>query len=113
MYYHNQKTEQVLQNLSTSNDGLSVSEAKKRLLELGKNEIKSVKEKNLLQRFLLQLYDFSIIILLIAATVSYGISKISGQSYMTDTIVILAFVVFNAAIGVFEESKAAKALAAL
>lgn len=113
VYYHNQKTEQVLQNLSTSNDGLSVSEAKKRLLELGKNEIKSVKEKNLLQRFLLQLYDFSIIILLIAAAVSYGISKISGQSNMTDTIVILAIVVINAAIGVFEESKAAKALAAL
>ncbi|HZJ75616.1 MAG TPA: HAD-IC family P-type ATPase, partial [Clostridia bacterium] len=113
MCYHNKNTEQVLHNLAASNDGLSVGEAKKRLLELGKNEIKSVKEKNLLQRFFLQLYDFSIIILLIAAAVSYGISKLSGQSNMTDTIAILAIVVVNAAIGVFEESKAAKALAAL
>lgn len=111
--YYNEKAEQVLKNLATSNEGLSTSEAKRRLSEFGKNEIKSVKEKNLIQRFFLQFYDFSIVILLIAAVVSFGMSKLSGHSNMTDTIVILAIVVINAAIGVFEESKAAKALAAL
>lgn len=113
MSYHNVSAQQAILSLSSSPDGLSAKEAEKRLRENGKNEIRGTKEKNLLQRFFLQLYDFSIIILLVAAVVSYAVSKMSGQSDITDTAVILAIIILNAVIGVFEESKAKKALAAL
>ncbi|OQA48106.1 MAG: Calcium-transporting ATPase 1 [Firmicutes bacterium ADurb.Bin300] len=113
MNYHNVKAEQAVALLFSSNQGLSTKEAEKRLRENGNNEIKGEKKKSLLQRFLLQLYDFSIIILLIAAAVSYFVSYMSGEPDFTDTAVILAIVILNAVIGVFEESKAQKALDAL
>ncbi|HOD01922.1 MAG TPA: cation-transporting P-type ATPase, partial [Clostridiales bacterium] len=92
MNYHNVKAEQAVALLFSSNQGLSTKEAEKRLRENGNNEIKGEKKKSLLQRFLLQLYDFSIIILLIAAAVSYFVSYMSGEPDFTDTAVILAIV---------------------
>jgi len=113
MEFHSISASQALAEKSSSSSGLSTIQAKQRLKENGKNELAAVKKKNLFQRFLMQLADFSIIILLAAAAISYMVSRMSGEADLTDTIVILAIVVLNAIIGVFEESKAQKALDAL
>lgn len=54
-----------------------------------------------------------VIILLIAAAVSFAVSLLNGEADFFDPIIILSIVVLNAMIGVFQESKAQKALEAL
>ena len=92
--------------------GLSDEEAKKRIEEYGFNQLKAKKKKNLVQKFLEQFKDFSIIILIIAAIVS-GIVGVAQGEGITDTIIILIVVIVNAIIGVAQESKAEKSLEAL
>lgn len=74
--------------------------------------MKSQQKKTLVQRFLEQFKDFSIIILIIAAIVS-GAVGIAQNEGITDTIIILIVVIVNAIIGVTQETKAEKSLEAL
>ena len=74
--------------------------------------MKAAKKKTLVQRFLDQFKDFSIIVLIIAAIVSGAVGIAEGEG-ITDTIIILIVVVVNAIIGVTQESKAEKSLEAL
>ena len=78
----------------------------------GYNELQAKKKKSLLQKFLEQFKDFSIIILIIAAIVS-GIVGVQQGEGITDTIIILIVVIVNAIIGVVQENKAEKSLEAL
>ena len=109
-----QKTpEQALRDLGVSEQsGLSAKEAEKRLEEHGKNKLAEGKKTPLIVRFLEQLKDPMIIILLAAALVSGVTAAIEGES-MADVIIILAVVLINAVLGVLQESKAEKAIAAL
>ena len=75
---------------STAN-GLSTEEAEKRLLQNGHNKLKEGKKDSLLVRFLKQLADPMIIILLIAALISGVLAAVEGESF-TDVIIILAVV---------------------
>ncbi len=120
MYYCKDK-EYVLSELCSSNDGLSEAEAALRLERDGKNKLATAKGKSLFRRFLEQLSDPMIIILIIAAAVS-GILTIVGNANLAagespesfaDVIIILAVVVINAVLGVYQESKAEKAIEAL
>lgn len=105
--YHTLSTENVLRTLVSSPNGLSPSEAAKRLEKDGKNELQETKKKPAWLMFLLQFWDFMILILLAAAV----ISAFAGD--MTDVFVILIIVVLNACIGFFQEYKAEKAINAL
>ena len=78
----------------------------------GLNQLKTAKKKSLIQRFLEQFKDFSVIILIIAAIVSGAVGIAEGEG-ITDTIIILIVVIVNAIIGVTQESKAEKSLEAL
>ncbi len=78
-----------------------------------KNVISDGKKKSLFRRFLLQFSDFMIVVLLIAAAVSFFISLLAGEKDFADPIIILVIVILNACIGVFEESRADNALEAL
>ena len=103
----------VLNRLKSKETGLSSQETEKRLKEYGKNELNSEKTHGFLFCFFKQMCDFSIIILLLAAGVSFLISFLSGENDITDTVVILAIVIINAFIGTLQEKKAEKSLKAL
>ena len=106
------ETSEVLRELQTEGTGLSSGEAQKRLEKYGKNKLKEGKKATLLQRFLKELANPMIIVLIAAAVVSGITAVYSGESF-ADVIIILAVVVINAVLGVFQESKAEKAIEAL
>jgi len=104
--------EKVLNELQSTKDGLSSAEAEKRLEANGKNKLAAAKGKSLVIRFLEQLADPMIIILLVAALISGVLAVVENESF-ADVIIILAVVIINAVLGVYQESKAEKAIEAL
>ena len=112
MRYYNEESKSVLQRLGTGEAGLSDSEAQKRLEENGKNRLEAAKGKSILRRFLEQLADPMTIILLVAAAISGVLAVVESEGF-TDVIIILAVVIINAVLGVYQESKAEKAIEAL
>ncbi len=102
----------VLDEQSTSTDGLTSAEAENRLASFGKNKLKAAKKDSIFVQFLKQLSDPMIIILLCAAAVSGVIAVLEGESF-ADVIIILAVVLINAVLGVYQESKAEHAIEAL
>ena len=119
MKFHLEEKEAVLAELKTSEQGLSSEEAARRLEENGKNALKAAKPKSLVRRFFEQLADPMTIILLVAAAVSGGLAVYESMAHpgegegFTDVIIILAVVLINAVLGVYQESKAEKAIEAL
>lgn len=105
-------TDEVLQGLKTKAQGLTSQEASHRLQVHGANRLEEGKKVTLLQRFLKELANPMIIVLLAAAAVSGITAVYSGESF-ADVIIILVVVVINAVLGVFQESKAEKAIEAL
>ena len=107
--------EDLLKELSVSPErGLSTQEAQERLAKYGENKLTEKKKKTNLQRFLDQFKDAMIIILLVAAAVSFGVACF-GHDPMEffEPALILLIVVLNAVLGMMQESKAEKALDAL
>ena len=104
--------EAVLGELGASAEGLTSAEAQKRLEENGKNKLAAAKGKSIIRRFLEQLADPMIIILLVAAAISGVLAVVENEGF-TDVIIILAVVLINAVLGVYQESKAEKAIEAL
>ena len=69
-------------------------------------------KSSFLKKLLLSLCDRMTLILLIAAVISFIAAVIGGES-KADTVIILAIVVINGALGVIQESKAEAAIEAL
>ena len=112
--WHMLDTKDVENKLNTNiNKGLSSKEALKRKKEFGDNELKEKKKESIIKRFIGQFKDFMIIILLIAATISALVAYFEGTNEYMDSIIIIAIVVFNAIMGLVQESKAEKSLEAL
>ncbi|MBR5602525.1 MAG: HAD-IC family P-type ATPase, partial [Clostridia bacterium] len=105
--------DQVLQELGAQREGLTSAEAQKRLEQNGKNKLAAAKGKSLFRRFLEQLADPMIIILLVAALISGVLAALTPGESFADVIIILAVVIINAVLGVYQESKAEKAIEAL
>ncbi len=102
----------VLAEVKGSAEGLSSKEANDRLLVNGKNKLAEGQKDSLLKRFINQLMDPMILILLAAAAISGVLAVVEGESF-ADVIIILAVVIINAVLGVYQESKAEKAIEAL
>ena len=105
--------EEVLKAQNSSDQGLSTGEAEKRLRPvLGKNKLKEAKKDSILKRFLKELSDPMILILIAAAIISGITAFYQGESF-ADVIIIIAVVIINAVLGVVQEGKAEAAIAAL
>ena len=113
MKFYCENANDVLKQMQTSENGLSSSEAAKRLEENGKNRLEAGKGKSIFRRFMEQLADPMIIILLAAAAVSGILAAMEPEGEFVDVIIILAVVIINAVLGVYQESKAEKAIEAL
>ena len=112
---HNTPQEDLLKELRTSLEaGLSSQEAQQRLGQYGENKLAEKKKKTNLQRFLEQFKDAMIIILLLAAAVSFVVACF-GHDPMEffEPLLILLIVVLNSVLGMVQEAKAEKALDAL
>ena len=110
---YTQSSEEVLQELGVTAAGLSTQEAQARLEKYGPNKLKEAPKPTLVQRFLAQLKDPMLIILMIAAAVSALTGMLSGENEWAEVIIIIAVVLLNAILGVIQESKAEAAIEAL
>ncbi len=114
-----QSSEEVLQELDVSTGGLTTAEAQERLTKFGPNKLKEAEKPTLIQRFLAQLKDPMLIILMIAAVVSAATTVLNNvrnpeePESLAEVFIILIVVLLNAILGVFQESKAEAAIEAL
>ena len=118
MKHYLEQTDAVLRETGSATDGLTAAEAAARLEKNGKNKLAEGKKESLLARFLKQLAEPMTIILLVAAAISAGVEVYHGvleghMGFPSDVVIILAVVLINAILGVFQESKAEKAIEAL
>lgn len=115
MNWWQMETKEAARRLETDEkQGLTSQMAAERLVQKGRNELAETDgKKSLFWRFLAQFDDFMILLLLGAAVVSVVISRLSGENDVLDAVMILGIVVLNAVLGLFQESKAEKALEAL
>ena len=102
---------EVLSGLGTSRQsGLSPRQAQERLAQYGPNKLSGAKKEPLWLRFLNQLRDPMILVLLAAA----GLSLLSsGGEDWVEAVIILVIVLVNAVISITQENSAEKALEAL
>lgn len=106
--------EECIRQLKTDpKRGLSPQQVKERQQEHGKNQLEEGRHPGILSKFLAQFKDFMVIILLIAAAISFATSLFRHDSDYIDSIIILMIVVINAIMGVVQESRAEKAIDAL
>lgn len=110
--YYLESTDTVFRELGSGAGGLSAEEAERRLARDGRNRLAEAKKDSLIKRLFAQMADPMILILLAAALVSGVTSVYAGESF-ADVLIILIVVIVNSALGVFQESKAEKAIEAL
>ena len=107
-----QTADRVLSDLQSGPEGLSAAQAEGRLAEYGPNRLREAPKATLLQRFIQQLKDPMLLILMAAAAVSAVTNYLSHEPF-TEVLIILAVVLLNAVLGVIQESKAEAAIEAL
>lgn len=106
--WHRQDAETILRALGTTTEhGLTTRDAIEKLKVTGPNEIAASESTSLTRLLLHQLSDFMIALLIVAAVISGIIGDV------IDTIAIVVIVVLNAAVGVFQQYRAQRAIAAL
>jgi len=106
--FYSEKTEQIIKDFNTnSSDGLPSSEVEKRREKYGLNRLAAEKKQSIIQRFIAQINDILIYILIVAAIISALVGEIS------DAVIIGIIIILNAIIGIIQESKAEKSLEAL
>jgi len=110
--YYLKSAEETFKEVNSSAEGLSTQEAEARLAANGKNKLKEAEKDTLFKKLMMQFADPMIIILIVAAVISGVTAVYSGESF-TDVIIIMAVVIINAVLGVYQESKAEKAIEAL
>ena len=103
--------DQVMSELeSDQRQGLTSRQAEERLAKYGPNQLEGAKKESLIKRFLNQMKDPMIIVLLIAAVLS--LISTGGEDWI-EAVIILVIVIVNACISISQENNAEKALEAL
>ena len=91
-YLHSK--EDVLEKVKSQESGLTFEEAKKRLEENGRNKLAEGKKESIFHKFLMQLADPMIIILIVAAVIS-AITSAYAKEFPSDVIIIMVVVIRN------------------
>ena len=112
MDYYRQPPSDTLHALDSTPDGLTPEQAAARLARDGRNVLTEPPKPSLVKRFFQQLADPMILVLLAAALISAITSAYAHESF-ADVTIILIVVIINAVLGVYQESKAEQAIAAL
>lgn len=107
-----EESSEVLKSVNSQDNGLTSDESAKRLAEHGHNKLAEGKKVSLIKKFLMELTDPMTIVLIAAAVIS-GVTAAYADESFADVIIIMAVVIINAVLGVFQESKAGKAIEAL
>ena len=114
MNWYQMESQEVMDKLNRFKDrGLSQKEVIKRQRHYGKNELQSEKGPGFFRQFAAQFKDFMILTLLAAAGISFFASYAQGEVNLTDPLIILAIVILNALLGIYQEKKAEHSLAHL
>lgn len=112
MKYYLESSSEVFGEVKSTENGLTSEQARRRSAETGKNKLAEGKKTPLILRFLSQFADPMIIILIAAAVIS-AITSVLQKEFPSDVIIIMFVVIVNAILGVYQESKAEKAIGAL
>lgn len=112
MKYYLCTAQQAFDETKSTAEGLSESEAAERLRKYGYNKLAEPEKASLIRRFLAQLADPMILVLIAAAVISFFTSLYADEGF-ADVIIIVLVVLINAVLGVYQESKAEKAIEAL
>lgn len=117
MEYYLKSAEESLKAAGSTENGLTNAEAEKRLKQNGENKLAAKPKTPFVVKFLKQLLDPMIIILIAAAAVSLVLTLVGEERAkfedFADVIIITAVVLLNAFLGVMQESKAEQAIEAL
>ena len=112
--YYDQSKKEVLDSLKTNEQGLNDGEVVDIRARYGVNELTVKNKISLIKIFFDQFKDFLIIILILAAIVSYVIGFFPNQeSHVVDSVLILIIVFANGIFGFFQNYKAEKSIEAL
>ena len=112
MKYYLESSSEDFGEIKSTENGLTSEQARRRSAETGKNKLAEGKKTPLILRFLSQFADPMIIILIAAAVIS-AITSVLQKEFPSDVIIIMFVVIVNAILGVYQESKAEKAIEAL
>jgi Ca2+-transporting ATPase len=112
MKFYTQDIDTVFSELNSQWQGLTQSEAENRLAANGKNKLVEPPKVSLVRRFLKQLEDPMIIMLIAAAIISGIMAAIEDESF-ADVFIIMIVVIINSVLGVYQENKAEQAIEAL
>ena len=104
--------ETIVQQLDSNVEtGLTAQQVKERAEKFGKNKLQEKKKKSWICRFFEQFKDAMVIILIIAAVISFTIACIEkNPKEFFEPALILLIVIINAIMGVVQEGKAERAL---
>lgn len=112
MKFYLEQIQDVFAQVQSSESGLTTAQAQERLAREGGNKLAQEKKESLIKRFFKQLADPMIIILVVAAIFS-AIIAVMEKEFPADVIIILSVVLINTVLGIYQESKAEKAIEAL
>lgn len=111
-YPYLEPASEVLTKEESRKNGLNSSEADERLRKFGKNKLIEQKKRSTILRFLDQIKDPMILVLLAAALLSFATAIYQKES-PADVFIILFVVILNSVLGVIQENKAEEAIDAL
>lgn len=118
MSYYLKSTEEVLEEIDSTPQGLTSAQANERIEKFGKNKLAEPPKKTFMQKFISSLTDPMIVMLLVAAgistvtTIYQNIARHANESY-ADLFIILFVVIVNTILGIVQEDKAEEAIGAL
>ena len=105
----NSDIKSLIEKLKSSVDGLNSEEVNKRLEHYGKNEYKKPSKETLINKILNQFKDISMVILLIAAIISFIMAWNNGKGFI-EPIIILGIMTMNTFLTIYQEKNAEKVL---